>query len=83
MLQENIVTTHMNTPDSAGKKFNSQNMPSITAHYEVDENLVIEKGVVIFIPIRGIHYDEEYYENPDEFDPDRFSEANKKTRHPL
>ncbi|KAJ8936058.1 hypothetical protein NQ318_004959 [Aromia moschata] len=47
-----------------------------------DDNLTIEKGVICTIPIRGIHYDEKYFENPNEFNPDRFSEDNKKTRHP-
>nr|QYA71976.1 cytochrome P450 [Anoplophora glabripennis] len=46
------------------------------------EDLVIEKGTLIFIPIVGYHYDKEYYDNPTEFDPDRFTEENKKARHP-
>jgi cytochrome P450 family 6 len=29
----------------------------------------------------GIHYDEEYYPEPEKFDPERFSDENKKTRH--
>ncbi|KAJ8936056.1 hypothetical protein NQ318_004957 [Aromia moschata] len=47
-----------------------------------DDNLTIEKGIICTIPIRGIHYDEKYFENPNEFNPHRFSEDNKKTRHP-
>ncbi|XP_018576632.1 cytochrome P450 6a2-like [Anoplophora glabripennis] len=46
------------------------------------EQAVIEKGTMVIIPIRGIHHDEEYYENPSEFDPDRFTEENKAARHP-
>ncbi|KAJ8913648.1 hypothetical protein NQ315_007365, partial [Exocentrus adspersus] len=46
------------------------------------ENIVIEKGIRVFIPIHAIHYDEEYYETPKVFDPQRFSEANKAERHP-
>ncbi|KAJ8940730.1 hypothetical protein NQ318_005481 [Aromia moschata] len=52
---------------------------SCSADYKVPgENLVIEKGTRVHIPVMGIHYDEEYYENPYCFDPDRFSEENKK-----
>jgi cytochrome P450 family 6 len=29
----------------------------------------------------GIHYDEEYYPEPKKFDPERFSDEYKKTRH--
>nr|WCC58079.1 cytochrome P450 [Pharsalia antennata] len=43
---------------------------------------VIEKGTTIVIPIHGIHHDEEYYENPSVFDPERFTEENKAARHP-
>lgn len=50
--------------------------------YKVDEDVVIEKGIRVMIPVHGIHYDEEYYENPTVFDPERFSEENKAKRHP-
>ncbi|KAJ8932740.1 hypothetical protein NQ314_014437 [Rhamnusium bicolor] len=43
------------------------------------EDVVIEKGTRVIIPICGIHYDEDYYKNPEVFDPERFSEENKKT----
>ncbi|XP_018577090.1 probable cytochrome P450 6a14 isoform X2 [Anoplophora glabripennis] len=46
------------------------------------EDVVIEKGTKVFIPIQAIHTDEEYYENPLVFDPERFSEENKAGRHP-
>ncbi|XP_023311318.1 probable cytochrome P450 6a20 [Anoplophora glabripennis] len=47
--------------------------------YKVDgEDLVIEKGTTLYIPVLGLHYDEEYWENPKEFDPERFSEEKKK-----
>ncbi|EFA05683.1 cytochrome P450 6a2 [Tribolium castaneum] len=44
-------------------------------------DVVIEKGVMVLIPILGIHYDEKYYPDPEKFDPERFSEENKALRH--
>lgn len=41
----------------------------------------LEKGEAVLIPIKNIHYDETIYENPTEFDPDRFSPENKHERH--
>jgi cytochrome P450 family 6 len=46
-----------------------------------DEDLIIEKGTNIVIPVLGIHYDKEYYPYPEKFDPERFNEENKKSRH--
>nr|QYA71986.1 cytochrome P450 [Anoplophora glabripennis] len=42
------------------------------------EDFVIEKGTHLTISIRGIHYDEEYWKNPKEFDPERFSDEKRK-----
>lgn len=48
-----------------------------------DSDLTIEKGTRCLIPIVAIHHDEEYYPEPMVFDPERFSEENKKGRHPF
>lgn len=46
-------------------------------------NVVLDKGTRILIPIYALHHDEEYFPNPDVFDPDRFSEENRNKRHPF
>lgn len=45
-----------------------------------DSDFVIEKGTPIYIPMLGLHYDPEYFPNPDKFDPERFNEENKRNR---
>lgn len=45
-------------------------------------NLVIPAGVAILIPVDAIHNDEKYFENPEKFDPERFTEENVKKQIP-
>ncbi|KAG5339509.1 CP6K1 protein, partial [Acromyrmex charruanus] len=45
-------------------------------------NLVIEKGTPVYISMLGLHYDPEYFPNPNKFDPERFNEENKRKRPP-
>ncbi|KAG5863356.1 hypothetical protein JTB14_030298 [Gonioctena quinquepunctata] len=47
-----------------------------------DSDIIIEKNTRVFIAINGIHYDPEYYDSPEIFNPDRFSEENKHKRNP-
>lgn len=37
---------------------------------------IIEKGIEVFIPVMALHRDEKYYKNPNDFNPDRFSDEN-------
>ncbi|CAG9864387.1 unnamed protein product [Phyllotreta striolata] len=39
--------------------------------------LLVEKGTPVLIPLDGLHYDPEYFPNPERFDPDRFVDDNK------
>ena len=51
-------------------------------NYKVpDEDVIIEEGVLVIIPVLAIHYDENYYPEPEKFDPERFCDDNKKARH--
>ncbi|XP_044766583.1 uncharacterized protein LOC123322670 [Coccinella septempunctata] len=43
-----------------------------------EQPLTLEPGTVLLISIVGLHRDPKYFENPDKFDPDRFSAENKK-----
>lgn len=44
-------------------------------------DIVIEKGTPVYVPLLGIHNDPQVWEDPDEYDPERFNEENKRARH--
>lgn len=46
-------------------------------------NITIEKGITVYVPLLGLHRDPDVYPDPDHYDPERFSEENRKTRHPF
>ncbi|XP_018395595.1 PREDICTED: cytochrome P450 9e2-like [Cyphomyrmex costatus] len=37
-----------------------------------EKPFIMKKGMLVWIPVLGIHRDEKYYDNPDKFDPERF-----------
>lgn len=45
--------------------------------------MIIQGGSTVLIPVNAIHYDPEYYPNPEKFDPDRFDSEEKKNRDPM
>ncbi|KAJ8937029.1 hypothetical protein NQ314_012112 [Rhamnusium bicolor] len=47
------------------------------ADYQISgTNIVIEKGMPVYIPMLGLHYDEQYFPEPDKYKPERFSDKN-------
>jgi cytochrome P450 family 6 len=43
-------------------------------------DVVLEKGIPIFISIWALHFDSKFYPDPEKFDPTRFTEENVKSR---
>lgn len=61
-------------------------LPFITRKCVLDyhvpnSDLVLEVGTNVLIPIKSIHHDENIYEDPEKFNPDRFSAEQRHTRH--
>jgi cytochrome P450 len=46
------------------------------------EGITLKKGIDVAAFIYGLHRKEDYWENPEQFDPNRFDEANKKKQIP-
>ena len=49
-----------------------------TKDYQIpDSNITIEKGMIVEIPVWGLHRDPELWDNPNSFQPERFMPGNK------
>lgn len=44
---------------------------------------IIQKGIGVVVSILGLHHDPDYYPDPEKFNPERFSDENKKRRVPF
>lgn len=50
--------------------------------YDDGKRFMMEKDTNFYMPIYGFHHDEKYFPNPAKFDPERFSEENRKNIDP-
>jgi cytochrome P450 family 6 len=48
-----------------------------------NSKLVIPAGTGIMVPTYALHNDERYWENPNKFDPERFTPENVEKQHPF
>ncbi|XP_041978536.1 uncharacterized protein LOC121732648 [Aricia agestis] len=53
------------------------------ANDKASKDYIIRKGDVLNLPVWSIHHDPEYFPDPLRFDPERFSDENKHTIHPM
>lgn len=51
--------------------------------YTLPNGAIMPKGTYVIIPVLAFHRDPNLYENPDQFNPDRFSEQYKRTINPF
>ncbi len=48
-----------------------------TKAYTIPETSIeLDVGTAILVPVYAIHHDEKYYEDPEKFDPQRFTKEN-------
>lgn len=54
-----------------------------TKEYNIPDTFIqLDKGTALLVPVYAIHHDEKYYQNPEKFDPERFSKENVNRRLP-
>ncbi|CAB3245292.1 unnamed protein product [Arctia plantaginis] len=49
--------------------------------YKLTDEVTLEKGTPIYVNVSAIHYNEEYYPNPQEWHPERFEGATENDNH--
>nr|AJW81129.1 cytochrome P450 CYP9Z401 [Cryptolaemus montrouzieri] len=55
---------------------------TIEPEHPGEQPLHCKNGDILFLPIFAIHHDPDYFENPEKFDPERFSPENKGSIQP-
>ncbi|XP_011301578.1 probable cytochrome P450 6a14 [Fopius arisanus] len=56
---------------------------SVAPYTFSNSNVTIPEDTLLMIPLMGIHKDPEVYDDPEKFNPERFSEEAFKSRHPM
>ena len=54
----------------------------VTLVLEDGRKIILKKGMVVTVPTYVIHHLDEYYPEPEKFDPDRWSAENKNKMNP-
>ncbi|XP_023938391.2 cytochrome P450 6k1-like isoform X2 [Bicyclus anynana] len=55
---------------------------SAMTDYKIDDNLTVKAGTPVYINITGMHYDPNYFPEPEKFHPDRFLPENERNIKP-
>lgn len=53
-----------------------------TKDYEY-QGYKIEKGMLLIVPVYSIHHDDQFYQEPEEYRPERFEAYESSNRHPV
>jgi cytochrome P450 family 6 len=58
------------------------NRKSASKYTFEETGFTLDEDVAILIPVAGLHFDPEYFPDPEKYDPERFSEENKNKIQP-
>ena len=64
-----------------GFRINREVAQDVTLNHN-GQSIRLRKGMMVTIPIYALHHLEEYYPDPEKFDPDRWSPENSASRNP-
>lgn len=53
------------------------------ANDKSEKDFIVTKGTSVGVGVMALHHDPEFYSNPEKFDPERFSDENKKNIKPF
>ena len=77
LLRQRLQVSYVNVTQPIDAKFNTR-----AAFRIPGTEVTLKKGDMLYINVTGIHYDERFYPNPTEFNPDNFSKEGKAKRSP-